>query len=78
MEKTIDVLWPEIFETGIIPETMEDAQICAYALCAWGNCCVSNPPVNFGDVMASVGKRLNCFPSPIGLELWAKQNGLIQ
>ena len=74
---TIDVIWPEMFETGVIPETMEDANICANALCAWGNCSVSPPPQKFGDVMSAVGKRLNCVPTPNGLELWAKQKGFL-
>ncbi len=77
MKKTIEVLWPEMFKTGVIPENEKDGKVCADALCAWGNCSVSEPPQNFGDVMVDVGKRLGCTPTPNGLESWAKQNGFL-
>lgn len=55
----IQISFPEIFITGVIPTEMSDTEVLAHALCAWGCCRAWNrPPPNFGNGMVEVRKRL--------------------
>lgn len=31
-------MWPECFLTGIVPDDLSDAELCAHTLTGWANC----------------------------------------
>ena len=53
--------WPDIFTTENL-DGKSDQELCADALCAWGNCYLAQPPESFGRVMEAIGKRLHVPP----------------
>jgi hypothetical protein len=58
---SLKLSWPDIFTTEKL-DGKSDRELCADALCAWGNCHLAQPPESFGRVMAAIGQRLHVPP----------------
>jgi|ERR1035437_7496080 hypothetical protein len=55
-----NVKWPEIFETGIIPENANKMSLCADGLTAWALVGSGNAPhENFGIILEEIGGILD-------------------
>lgn len=70
--------WPECFVTGGIPEGRLDAQLCADALRAWGNCQAGKElageiPEKFGEVMVKIANRLGVTGTPESFSEWSQR-----
>lgn len=63
----IQMQFPEIFQTGIVPENANKLGLLAYALEAWGTVqCGNKPTEHFGTVLVEIGDRLGIRTSPDG------------
>lgn len=58
-------IWPEMFETGIVPTDRPEILLCADALCAWAAIVMgSKKPDKFGTVMAEIAIKLGVDGTP--------------
>jgi hypothetical protein len=66
------LIWPECFQTGVVPDDRDNAALCADALTAWANCAAGNAPTeHFGDVLVKIGARLGVTATADNLMKWS-------
>jgi len=65
--------FPEIFETGILPENRTNDELVADGLCGWALCMTGQkPPQNFGAGMVIIAKKVGTV-TPDGLSKLADE-----
>lgn len=61
------MIFPEIFNTGVLPENYNKESLIADGLCGWACCIVgAKPPEKFGEGMTSIARILGT-ATPDGL-----------
>jgi hypothetical protein len=66
----MSMTFPEIFNTGIIPEDRSKLALLADGLTAWGICMTGTAPTkHFGDVLVIIGNKLNVSPTAENLSM---------
>lgn len=81
MQLITKLIWNEIFETGIIPKGITEANLCGIGIAGWATCMMSKDspiPEKFGEGMVAIGQRLGISPTVENLESLAIEKGWLK
>jgi hypothetical protein len=75
----MNLIFPEVFITGILPIPSDERKVCTDALIGWANCMAgATPPTLFGEGIAAIGQRLGIIPVSSEIEKYAIEKGYLK
>lgn len=63
----MNMIWPEVFNTGLIPKNMTKEQAIADVCSAWGCRTFEDCKADFGETLVVLNQRFNIDVSPDGI-----------
>ncbi len=72
----MNYIFADVFHTGLLDESVDERELCADALSAWG-CCMAGAelPRRFGQGMAAISKKLGISATPESIKEYAIAKG---